>query len=484
MTGTSARDNRIFWVLLLAFSLLFFRLGDRSFRNPDEGRYAEIAREMVISGDWREPTLFGVDYLKKPVLFYWLVAASFKCFGFHEWAARTVPALFALFGILSAYLFTRRYIGKDEAFVAALILAANPLYVTVSRLLLIDAVFSFFLTGAFFWAYAALEKKSPLRICLFYTFLAFGFLAKGVIAVAIPFFVLTVYLLLTNQIKKGIWRFLSPTGVLLFALITLPWFIAISFHEPEFFNIFFWREHVSRLVSKSFEHQEPWHYYWLLLPVVFLPWTVIWPPLRRLRTQRTAGDPRFFLLTALFGTVLFYSISRSKLVTYLLPVLPLGSILLGDAWAGWMREKGSRRRVLAGCLGLLCAVSVIVLFVMERNNANYTTRHFASALKPRLSPQDKIFVYGTPGAFYDFPFYLDRLVKVVIGAEGELVQDPDEDEVKEAMITPDEWKRLASSERIYCLMRRSDYEDLDPFIKKNSQILLQDPRKVLLETFS
>ena len=92
-------------VLCVSSFLFFFRLGERPLRNPDEGRYAEIAKEMVERHDWVEPRLYGVDYLKKPVLFYWLIALSFQCFGFTEWAARLVPAFFGVLGVLITFLF-------------------------------------------------------------------------------------------------------------------------------------------------------------------------------------------------------------------------------------------------------------------------------------------------------------------------------------------------------------------------------------------
>ena len=117
-----------FIVLGLSLLLFFFRLGDRSFRNPDEGRYAEIAKEMVQSGNWVQPRLYGIDYLRKPILFYWLVAASFKVFGFSEWGARLVPALFGIFGVATTFFFTRRILDLKTAFYAAMILATNVLY--------------------------------------------------------------------------------------------------------------------------------------------------------------------------------------------------------------------------------------------------------------------------------------------------------------------------------------------------------------------
>ena len=192
-------------IFLLAGLLFFFRLGDRPLRNPDEGRYAELSREMLQSGDWVKPTLFGLGYLRKPPLFYWLVAASFKGFGVNEWSARAVPAWFGMAGVALVYFFTRRFLGSKSALWASLILASNIAFVQIGRYLVIDAVFSFFLTGSLFLFYAALRsRRRSTLFFLFYVFLGLAFLAKGLAAVVIAAFSISAYLLWTRH--AGEWE--------------------------------------------------------------------------------------------------------------------------------------------------------------------------------------------------------------------------------------------------------------------------------------
>ena len=150
------KTTALFLIILFFSAALFsFKLGDRSFRNPDEGRYAEIAREMVVSGNWIEPKIYGVDYLRKPPLFYWLTAFFFKLFGFNEWAGRSVPALFGVLGVLATFWFVRRIFDESAAFFSTLVLASNFWYLEVGRYLVIDAVFSFFVVSGLYCFYVA-----------------------------------------------------------------------------------------------------------------------------------------------------------------------------------------------------------------------------------------------------------------------------------------------------------------------------------------
>ncbi|HTL71125.1 MAG TPA: glycosyltransferase family 39 protein [Candidatus Eisenbacteria bacterium] len=527
----------------LTLFLFFFRLGERSFRNPDEGRYAEIAREMVVSGDWIEPHLYGLDYLRKPALFYWLVAGSFKLFGRGEFAARAVPALFGLFGVVATWLFARRYFGARAAAFAALILATNVWYVEVGRYLLIDAVFGFFLTAAFFSFYAAWREGGRRFWLAFYAFVGLAFLAKGVAAVAIPALAVLGYFIWTRRLKEGISRSFSPAGILLFLAIVLPWFVAISVRESEFLNFFFLHEHVTRYLSKDFEHQEPWFFYLALLPAVFFPWVFFWAPVKKGFAEK---GPAGFLAAVFCAVVGFYSLSRSKLATYLVPAIPPAAVLLGSGWAAWTERegdarpgrgtvlalgsglaalagavfvvyapwgphlsrkvpapewillillsaaaefavllflvrRGTRKAVFFSIIGFLSAASVLVAFAMESENEKYTTKHFAEILRPKLDRGQEVYLHGQPGAFYDFAFYLDRPVKL-IGLDGELVFNEGEEETKTAVVTPKEWESLLADRQIFTLMRRSDYTALDPAVRNLTTVLAEDERKVLVSS--
>ncbi|OIO39562.1 MAG: hypothetical protein AUJ71_00315 [Candidatus Omnitrophica bacterium CG1_02_49_16] len=332
----------LFFILLfLSAVLFFFKLGDRSFRSPDEGRYAEVSRGMVVSGNWIEPKIYGVNYLKKPALFYWLVGVFFKTFGFNEWAGRSVPALFGLFGVLVTFWFVRKIFDDSAAFFSSLVLASNFWYLEVGRYLVIDAVFSFFVVlGLYCFYLAASAQKNKLRYyLLFYGCVSFSVLAKGVLGLILPGISIGLYLGVMKKISGTLREMRLGLGALLFALIALPWFVMVSLKDPEFLKLFFLHENLSRFVSANFEHQEPWYFFLVLTPLVLAPWSFFWKPLNLKAVwphkSESWGDPKIYFLCASLGMVIFFSISKAKLLTYILPSVPFFSILIGSAWARW-----------------------------------------------------------------------------------------------------------------------------------------------------
>ncbi len=471
----------------LSLFLFFFRLGDRSFRNPDEGRYAEIAREMVLSGDWVEPRLYGIDYLRKPPLFYWLVGSSFKLFGFSEWAARAVPALFGCLGILATYFFTRHFFGARSAVFSGFFLVSNLWYLSVGRYLLMDMVFSFFVVGTLYLFFAGAceetgSKKAGFFFLLAGASMALAFLTKGLAGVVLPVAGIFFYLLLTGQLRSCFSKSHLFGGMVLFSLIAFPWFVAVSLREKEFLSFFFLHEHFKRFLSKDFEHQAGWYFYLWILPAIFVPWVLFPGPVKKSFEFLKRGSedrPRFFLMVCALVVVLFYSFSRSKLPTYILPAVILLSILIADGWSRWRHPRA--QALFGGIVAVFCVAALVVTAVMENVNENYTTKYFAEALKSRLKgSEQRIFIYDHPGAFYDFEFYLGRPVKLV-GLEGEFELSRGNEEAAEASVTHEEFKKILSGpESVYCLMRKSDYLGWSPDERERVHVLKEDQRKVLV----
>ena len=475
-------------VVSLSSFLFFFKLGDRSFRNPDEGRYAAIAKEMVLRNDWVEPRLYGIDYLKTPILFYWLLAVSFTIFGFSEFAARLVPALFGVLGVIMTFFFAKRVFDANVAFFAALILTTNFWYLQVGRYLLIDMLFSFLAVAAFYSFYLARieDRHRKTYNLLFYASISLAFLTKGIIGIAIPGVAVVLYMIYHRQFAKLLSEMDLAAGALIFALIVLPWFTLISLKEPEFIRIFFFHEHWARFVSSQFEHQEGWYYYFLAVPVLLLPWTLFVVPLTRSLSvfkDKAARAPHVFLLGSALGLVIFFSLSKSKLPTYILPCIPLFSVFFGYAWA-----QSSAKKLFYALITVMVLISIPVAYLIEKFNQNYTTKPFAEILRPRLKADDLVFIYDHPGPFYDFRFYLDHPVKL-IGLEGEF-RYLDENlnarlakNEKESWTTREEFfEMLKQGKKIYCLIRKSDFSEMDPEILKQTLILSQDERKVLFQT--
>jgi len=339
---TASNDVRHSWsrdLLLLGLCfVLFFGLwlGTRALWSPDEGRYAEIPREMVESGDFITPRLNGVKYLEKPPLVYWLVAGSIRVFGVNEWALRLVPALFALAGVLLVYATGRRLYGRRAGLLAAIVLGTSPLYWGLARTLTLDMPVAMLLTATLLCFLLGIEsrERSARAILLLaaYAAAALAVLTKGLIGVVLPVMVIGAWIVILNE-----WRTLRtihlPAGIALFVLIAAPWHVLVARTNPEFFDFYFIHEHFLRYTTEVHRRDRPLWFFVPILLVGVLPWTAFlvqslrqaWPRW----TQRREHRATVFLLIWALLVFLFFSASGSKIATYILPVLPPLALLIG-----------------------------------------------------------------------------------------------------------------------------------------------------------
>jgi len=323
--------------LLAIFAVLWFGTLDyRKLIKPDEGRYAEIPREMVATGDWLTPRLNGIKYFEKPALQYWTTATAFTLFGEHHWTARLWSALTGFLGVLVTFFTTRRLWGDTPALYAAGVAGSSLLWVMIGHVNTLDMGVSFFLSGAIFsFALAQQDQASAAEnrryMWLAWIALALAVLSKGLIGLLLPGATLVIYSLWQRDF--GLWRrlhLLSGLGLLL--AVTAPWFIAVSLVNPEFARFFFIHEHFERFLTKVHGRYQPLWYFIPVLLVGMLPWLAALPAALRqafeVEPQRRFQPQRFLLLWCLvvFG---FFSVSGSKLASYILPLFPALAVLLG-----------------------------------------------------------------------------------------------------------------------------------------------------------
>lgn len=256
-SSTSSRGARFCVVTALAAVLLYLApLGSYPLMEPDEGRYAEIPREMVESGDFVTPRLNYVKYFEKPVLLYWANAANFMLFGENEFAARLFPALCALGGVFVTAAFGASLYGRRAGFIAGAVTATSLLYFAIGTINITDMPLTFFLTLAFASFYTARTSGRKRWYVVFYLASALAVLTKGLVGVFLPRLVIFVYILLTRE-----WRlFVEPLylpGLLLFFAACVPWFWLVCRENPDFFRFFFVQEHFLRYTTKMHGRYEP-----------------------------------------------------------------------------------------------------------------------------------------------------------------------------------------------------------------------------------
>jgi 4-amino-4-deoxy-L-arabinose transferase-like glycosyltransferase len=353
-------------LLALVLAVWFgYKLGDRALWSPDEGRYAEIPREMLATGDFLTPRLNGVKYFEKPPLMYWLEAGAIRVFGLNEWALRLWPAMFALLGCLAMYFTGRTLYGRRAGLFAAGVLAVSPLYDFMGAILTLDMALTAELTIALCAFLVALSfPLGPRRRLLFYGFYVFAALAvltKGLVGMVIPAMIIGAWVLALWE-----WRLLRemylPSGLLLFFAIAAPWHVLVAQANPEFAHFYFIHEHFERYLTTVHQRYEPFWYFVPILVFGMYPVVVFLPEALRdalsWRERKAHGDSWFLFLWALLP-FLFFSFSDSKLMPYVLPVWPPLALVLGR-WLGrvYERQAGISRTAVIALLVVGVALAV------------------------------------------------------------------------------------------------------------------------------
>lgn len=333
----------LFWLTLLFAPIYFLFLGNRPFATPDEARYVEIPREMLATGDWITPRLNGVKYFEKPPLLYWIEAVFQYTFGLKEWAMRLPIVLFGLTGILSTYAFGQRVFSRQAALYASFVLGSSCIYFVMSRLIILDMAVSLFVTLSLFCFYIAQQettiKKRRLFYALFTIFCALGVLTKGIMALAVPGVVIILWATYSRR-WRAIFPAYLPSNLVLFLIIAAPWHILASLKTPEFAYKYFIVEHVLRYATTIHLRHQP---IWFFIPIIiggFIPWSALFvPAFLKAFHDRYMHVNAFLLIWSAFVFV-FFSLSQSKLIPYILPLFPPIALLLGNLINEWL-TKGS-----------------------------------------------------------------------------------------------------------------------------------------------
>lgn len=321
-------------LLLVAIVVWFANLDARRLIKSDEGRYAEIAREMAASGDWITPRLNDIKYFYKPPLQYWATAAFYEAFGVDEWTARLWNALTGLATVLFTAYFAARVFGARCGIAAGAVLGSSALLVGLAHVLTLDMGLACFMTvtlGGFVLAQrdGATARETRRWMLVAWAAMALGVLSKGLPALVLPAAVLAAYTLWQRDF--ALWtRLHLGRGLLLFLAIAAPWFVAVSLANPEFPRYFFWHEHVERFLTRVHGRYEPWWYFIPVLAGGLLPWTLLVPQALAAGARRAAGlrfQPARVLWLWAVVIFVFFSASSSKLASYVLPVVPALAVL-------------------------------------------------------------------------------------------------------------------------------------------------------------
>ncbi len=349
------------WLLLLAFCGFFFlwKLSSFGLIGADEPRYAQVAREMLARHDRVTPNLGGSAWLEKPPLYYWQAMAAYRLFGVSDWAAR-LPSVFDAFVlVLAVYCFLRRFRPGFELD-GALMLATAAGVVGYARAASMDMTLAAAFTIAMLAWHAWFESGSRWHLAAFYVFMALGMLAKGPVAPFLAAVVIAIFALAQGSMQIA-WKTLWSPGIVLFCAVGLPWYVMAQLRNPQFFHVFILEHNLARFGTNLYHHPEPFWYYIPVTLLGWVPWSVfvtvalavaIW----RFR-NRDVDTLSAFLVIWIAVTVVFFSISQSKLPGYILPAMPPGILLVAE----YVRGRVTQKPLLA-IVGLHAALSASLIF--------------------------------------------------------------------------------------------------------------------------
>ena len=382
--ASSPHPSRRGLLLLLLVGLLiwFGPLGYRDLVKPDEGRYAETAREMAVSGDWITPRLNGIKYFEKPPLQYWATAAAFNVFGTSDWVARLWTALTGFLTVIVVWWAGRQIFSPIAGLYAALVTASSFYFIGMGHVSTLDMGLAFFTTLALVGFCTAVQPgvtETVRRRAMLVTWaaMALAVLSKGLVGVVLPGATLALYMIFTRDWQLLRRLHLLP-GLAVFFFIAAPWFIAVSLRNPEFAWFFFIHEHLLRYATSEARREGPIYYFVPILVIGFLPWLfvmldVLWSVVRRPRSwTAAAGRPALALMIWSVFTFLFFSLSGSKLPSYILPIFPALALVIGRRLA----ELEPRRLMLR--IGPVMLIALIGIYFVAQAAAN--------ADKPTLQP--------------------------------------------------------------------------------------------------
>ncbi|MDO9047728.1 MAG: glycosyltransferase family 39 protein [Methylobacter sp.] len=369
MTPVSLRQCRINGIVIVVAGFIWFLLlGYRDLIDPDEGRYAEIAREMLNSGNWITPRLNGFKYFEKPPLQYWGSAISMALLGETNAAARVWCSGLGFIGALWVGFVGRRLYGGSAGYFAFLFLISTVLYVGLGHANSLDMGVSALLiiaVGAL--ALAQSVRHLPVQernwMLLAWAALAGATLSKGLIGLVLPGGALILYSLW--QRDWALWRHLHMgKGLLLYLLIAAPWFVAVSQANPEFPHFFFIHEHFERFTSDVHGRTKSNWYFFAVFAIGAMPWLfsslngLVKPPFSWRAEAGKFEASRLLWVYAIF-VFFFFSISHSKLPGYILPMFPALALLVGENMA-------KRKHFIAdGIVAIVLAAIIFIFFIWK-----------------------------------------------------------------------------------------------------------------------
>lgn len=530
-----------FLVLVLSLCVLVPFLGGYPLLEPDEARYVEIPREMVATGDYIVPRLNGVIYIEKPPLFYWAQTLTIKLFGIQEAPARFFNAFFAaLTAAMTAVAGSLLY-NRKTGLLSAALLISSLLFYAMAHFITLDMTLTAMLTGTLFSFLLGLQqppsKQRRLWFYAGYTFAALAVLSKGLVGIVLPGGIIFLWLCASRRWKDLMHAYL-PTGLCLFLAVALPWHLLMQARVSDFFDFYIIGQHFMRYATMASQRYQPWWFFIPLLLLGLFPWVVFYitAVVRIVKTairERKLDSTTLYLLIWPTLIFLFFSASHSKLVPYILPVMPPLALLLGKdmvaherstlewwitlailaVFAGgvilvpayakqvlpsmnhyfWIISVFITTVILAICVLLrqqrkqialyVLGVSSVIMFTgmiyLWSSIADRSIKPLALIIKAEYKPGDEVVAYGK--YIQDLPLYTEQLVTLV-DKRGELeygiVHEDHSDRFIDTAVFLKRWQD--NDKRLWVVMSERKFQQIASELKPVPIIVGRTSRYVLI----
>ena len=323
--------NPTYMFILMAVVMLGGWLGSRGLNEPDEGRFAELGREMALQGNWLVPHLNGVPHFQKPPLTYWLTATFIRFLGTNEWSVRLTPALAALGTLICTMLIAGILYGQACRWKAGLILLTSILFFGIARIITTDMLLTFWITAAITALVSYVWQGKKTGLFIFYLAMGLGFLTKGPLGILIPAMTGLGIQAGRRLERKHIPRMYWLSGLPISLLIGLSWYLAMFHHDKSLFDYFFRYEFIDRIATNTHNRSKPFWFYPGVMALGLVPWTgfaiVMARDLWHRRRNLTIANASLFCGWVVAPYIIL-SLTSSKLATYVLPLMPPLAIMI------------------------------------------------------------------------------------------------------------------------------------------------------------
>ncbi len=388
----SERNHHILYILL--FGVLFY-MGNWNIpvSDPVEVNYAQTAVEMLQSGDFVSPRIYGHYWYDKPVFFYWELIAAYSVFGVTDFAARFFPPLFAVAGLFLVWFFAGRLYGERTGFWSAVVLGTSLIYWCLAKLIITDMALFFFMSGTLAFFYLAYRSREKYLYYASYVFAGLAVLTKGPIGLLLPGFIILLFLLWQRNFQE-FRRMKLFSGMLVFFLVCSPWYYQMYLlHGQDFLDTFLGVHNYLRATVSEHPKWDVWYYYTGIFFLGTIPWSFALPMAlwRRFQTRDFSLEPdtRFLLLWAVVIQV-FFQCMATKYPTYTFPAFFPIAILTAHMLEG---RKILKRAAVAG-IALCVLVTGLLAGYYASKDGHFAGKPVAEYLNQRMGEKDVLLCLG------------------------------------------------------------------------------------------